>query len=55
MAQVTELTSLEAYNTELEKPGVVVIDFYSTQCPPCKASHVEVGGDKPDPYVDGGY
>ncbi|KAL3448445.1 thioredoxin-like protein [Aspergillus insuetus] len=36
MPQVLELTSLDDYTAELEKPGLVVIDFYSTQCPPCK-------------------
>lgn len=44
MAQVTELTSLEDYHAELKKPGVVVVDFYSTQCPPCKASYIEKPG-----------
>lgn len=33
---VNDLTSVEAYQAELKKPGTVVIDFYSTQCPPCK-------------------
>ncbi|KAL3479415.1 thioredoxin-like protein [Aspergillus californicus] len=36
MAHVLELTSLDDYNAALEKPGLVVVDFYSTQCPPCK-------------------
>ncbi|KIW16518.1 hypothetical protein PV08_06573 [Exophiala spinifera] len=33
---IAELTTPELYREELTKPGVVVIDFYSTQCPPCK-------------------
>ena len=33
---VAELTSLEQYQSELQKPGTLVVDFYSTQCPPCK-------------------
>ncbi|EED16827.1 thioredoxin II, putative [Talaromyces stipitatus ATCC 10500] len=33
---VAELTSLSAYQEELQKPGVVVIDFYSPSCGPCK-------------------
>ncbi|KAJ9621381.1 uncharacterized protein PV06_04807 [Exophiala oligosperma] len=33
---VQELTILDSYRAELDKPGLVVIDFYSTQCPPCK-------------------
>jgi len=33
---VTELTSLEDYQNTLGQPGTVVVDFYSTQCPPCK-------------------
>ncbi|OAA54612.1 Thioredoxin-like fold protein [Niveomyces insectorum RCEF 264] len=36
MAAIAELTSLEDYRAELSKPGRMVIDFYSTQCPPCK-------------------
>lgn len=32
---VQELNSLSAYEAELQKPGVVVIDFYSPQCGPC--------------------
>ncbi|KAL3462466.1 thioredoxin-like protein [Aspergillus heterothallicus] len=36
MAHVTELARLEDYKAALEKPGLVVVDFYSTQCPPCK-------------------
>ncbi|EXJ80598.1 hypothetical protein A1O3_06880 [Capronia epimyces CBS 606.96] len=36
MAAIAELSDLEAYTLELEKPGIAVIDFYSTQCPPCK-------------------
>lgn len=34
--EITELVDIEAYEAELRKPGVVVLDFYSTQCPPCK-------------------
>jgi hypothetical protein len=30
MPQVLELTSLDDYTAELKKPGLVVIDFYST-------------------------
>ena len=34
---VAELNSLAAYQAELQKPGIVVIDFYSPTCgPPCK-------------------
>ncbi|ERS94849.1 thioredoxin 1 [Sporothrix schenckii 1099-18] len=41
--QIAELADLTAYEAELAKPGVVVLDFYSTQCPPCKviAPHYE--------------
>lgn len=42
MAEITELLSLDDYNAELSKPGFVVVDFYSTQCPPCKASQALV-------------
>ncbi|RDL30689.1 uncharacterized protein BP5553_10034 [Venustampulla echinocandica] len=34
---IDELRDTESYRAELRKSGVVVIDFYSTQCPPCKA------------------
>ncbi|PCG97742.1 Thioredoxin [Penicillium occitanis (nom. inval.)] len=33
---VAELNSLLAYQAELQKPGIVVIDFYSPTCGPCK-------------------
>jgi thiol-disulfide isomerase/thioredoxin len=33
---VAELNSLTAYQAELQKPGIVVIDFYSPTCGPCK-------------------
>lgn len=33
---VSELLGIYDYYTELKKPGFLVIDFYSTQCPPCK-------------------
>lgn len=39
---VQELTILDSYRAELDKPGLVVIDFYSTQCPPCKVSNCHV-------------
>lgn len=35
---VNELSSLAAYHEELQKPGIVVIDFYSPTCGPCKVS-----------------
>ncbi|TPX17576.1 uncharacterized protein E0L32_012139 [Thyridium curvatum] len=33
---VSEILDIDDYHTELKKPGFLVIDFYSTQCPPCK-------------------
>lgn len=39
---VTEITSLDEYRGELQKPGLAVIDFYSTQCPPCKVRSMEI-------------
>lgn len=34
--EIAELADIAAYEAELAKPGVLVLDFYSTQCPPCK-------------------
>lgn len=33
---VNELIGLEDYREALKQPGIAVVDFYSTQCPPCK-------------------
>lgn len=33
---VNELIGLEDYQEALKQPGIAVVDFYSTQCPPCK-------------------
>jgi len=34
--EIAALAEIKDYETELHRPGVVVVDFYSTQCPPCK-------------------
>ena len=32
-----EITSAEFEKEVLQKNGIVVVDFYSTECPPCEA------------------